>query len=132
MPEVDFRKYRMRRNPFWKKIVRNGIKIQGVWVRRPLARSAPPSKASLEEMPEVDLSKARRMPNRYASIAENGYTIQVGRGRPRKEDQHGPTVTRSIRFPKPVWSRIQKKAEKKDTTVHAALRIAVSEWLERD
>lgn len=96
------------------------------------AKHTEPSRASLEEMPEVDFSKTRVRRNHHAPrIAKEGITVQVGRGRPRKLEEVGGTSPRSVRFPDEVWKLIEARAKEKGITVHAALREAILEWVER-
>jgi hypothetical protein len=91
-----------------------------------------PSKASLEEIPEIDFHKKRGRRNPYAArIAKEGITVQVGRGRPRKLDEVGGTSPRSVRFPDAVWKIIEARAKKKGISLHAALREAVLAWIDR-
>jgi hypothetical protein len=91
-----------------------------------------PSKASLEEIPEVDFSKARVRRNPYAArIAKQGITVQVGRGRPRKLTEVGGTAPRSVRFPEEVWRMLERRAKAEGITLHAALRQAILAWLEK-
>jgi hypothetical protein len=78
------------------------------------------SKASLREIPEVDFSKYRTRRNRY-----------VGRGRPKRMLEVGGTIPRSVRFPATVWAELEKRAQKKGLTLHAALREAILAWLKR-
>ena len=90
-----------------------------------------PSKASLREIPEVDFSRARVRPNPYAArIAKDGITVQIGKGRPTKLAEGG-TSPRSVRFPDEIWKLIEARAKKKGITLHAALRQAILEWIER-
>jgi hypothetical protein len=94
--------------------------------------TAEPSKASLREMPEVDFSRARVRPNPYAAgIAKEGITVQIGKGRPTKLAEVGGTSPRSVRFPDEIWKLIEARAKKKGITLHAALRQAILEWIER-
>jgi hypothetical protein len=87
-----------------------------------------PSRASLREIPEVDFKAAKVRRNPYAErIAAEGI-IHAGRGRPRKGQETGPTIPRSIRFPAPVWKRLEKRAKAEGITLHAALRAAILEW----
>lgn len=91
-----------------------------------------PSKASLKEIPEIDFSKAKVRRNPYAKrIAREGLTIQTTRGRPRKGEEAGPSVPRSIRFPESIWEQIEKRAAAEGISLHAALRAAVLEWMAR-
>src|ERR1700734_1711410 len=91
-----------------------------------------PSKASLKEIPEVDFSKARVRKNPYAArIAKEGITVQVGKGRPKKLEEVGGTSPRSVRFPDEVWKLIEARAKKKGLSLHAALRMAILDWIER-
>ena len=84
-----------------------------------------PSRASLREMPEVNLDKAKVRRNPYAlRIAAEGISIHVGRGRPRKGTETGPTVPRSVRFPARVWRHLEKRAKAEGIPLHAALRAA--------
>ncbi len=90
-----------------------------------------PSKASLAEMPEVNLTTARVRRNHHAAqIARDGITVQVGRGRPKKLDEVGGTTPRSVRFPARVWKLIEARAKRKGITLHAALREAILAWIE--
>ena len=78
-----------------------------------------PSRASLREM-NFDKAKVRRNP--YAlRIAAEGISIHVGRGRPRKGTETGPTVPRSVRFPARVWKNLEKRAKAEGIPLHAAL-----------
>jgi len=91
-----------------------------------------PSKASLKEIPEVDFSKTRVRSNPYAArIAKEGITVQVGKGRPKKLEEVGGTSPRSVRFPDEVWKLIEARAKKNGLTLHAALRKAILDWIER-
>jgi hypothetical protein len=90
-----------------------------------------PSKASLQEIPEVDFGSAKVKRNPYAARIASEGGIHLGRGRPRKGEETGPTVPRSIRFPAPVWKRIEKRAKAEGISLHAALRAAILEWVTR-
>jgi hypothetical protein len=91
---------------------------------------AEPSKASLKEIPEVDFSKVRVRKNHHAArIANEGITVQVGRGRPKKLDEVGGTSPRSVRFPESVWAIIEATAKKRGISLHAALREAILAWV---
>ena len=91
-----------------------------------------PSRASLKEIPEIDLATAKVRRNPYAKrIAREGISIQTSRGRPRRGEETGPTVPRSIRFPDSIWRQIEKRAAAEGITLHAALRAAVLEWMAR-
>lgn len=132
MPEVDFGAYRVRKNPFAKRIAREGIEIiLGSAAPTQPALERGPSRSSLREMPEVDLAKVARR-NVYARrIAEEGISLQIGRGRPKRGEEMGPTVPRSVRLPEPVWELLAARAKKEGIPIHAALRAAVLEWLRR-
>lgn len=96
------------------------------------AKHPEPSKASLEEMPEVDFTKARVRRNHHAArIAKEGILVQVGRGRPRKLTEVGGTSPRSVRFPDEVWEMLERRAKKEGITLHAALREAILAWLKQ-
>jgi hypothetical protein len=91
-----------------------------------------PTRASLREMPEVDLSQAKIRRNPYAKkIAREGITVHAGRGRPKKGEETGPTVPRSVRFPAIVWKQIEAQAKAEGIPLHAALRAAVVAWLNK-
>lgn len=93
-------------------------------------RTREPSRASLREMPEVDFKKAKVRRNPYASrIATEGLSIRVGRGRPRKGTETGPTLPRSVRFPASVWQHLERCAKAEGISLHAALRAAVVAWM---
>jgi hypothetical protein len=91
-------------------------------------RRSEPSAASLREMPEVSFKRARR--GVYAKrIAAEGITIQVGPGRPKKGSDAEPSTPRSIRFPTRLWEHLEAQARAAGLTLHAALRVAVLEWV---
>lgn len=95
-------------------------------------KSHEPSRSSLKEMPEVDFATAKVRRNPYAKrIAREGIAIQTNRGRPRRGEETGPTVPRSIRFPDSVWRKIEERAALEGLSLHAALRAAVLEWIAR-
>lgn len=90
-----------------------------------------PSRASLREMPEVNLRDGRWKRNPFAArIAAEGMEVP-GMGRPKRGEAARPTVPRSIRFPRPVWARLESVAKANGMTLHAALRTAVAEWVGR-
>jgi hypothetical protein len=91
-------------------------------------RQQEPSRASLREIPEVDFKVAKVRRNPYAERIAAGGIVHAGRGRPRKGRETGPTIPRSIRFPAPVWKRLEKRAKAEGITLHAALRAAILEW----
>jgi len=94
-------------------------------------RPREPSKASLRDIPEVDVKNATARRNRYAAlVAREGIVVQVGKGRPRKLLEVGGTRPRSVRFPDVVWEQIAARAKARGITVHAALREAILAWLE--
>ncbi|MGE5046924.1 MAG: hypothetical protein ACM3PC_00025 [Deltaproteobacteria bacterium] len=89
-----------------------------------------PSRASLQEMPEVDFDTARVRRNPYARrIAKEGISIHVRRGRPRKGTETGPTIPRSVRFSADVWAHLERRARAQGIPLHAALRAAVLAWI---
>jgi hypothetical protein len=80
-------------------------------------------------MPEVDFVTARVKRNPYARrIATEGLVVQVGRGRPKRVLEAGGTSPRSVRFPDEIWTLLEKRAQAKGLTLHAALRQAILEW----
>ena len=94
------------------------------------SRTREPSKASLREIPEVDFEHARVRRNPYAArIAARG--IHVGRGRPTKGTETGPTLPRSVRFPAKLWKELEAKAKAQGLSLHSALRAAILEWAKR-
>jgi hypothetical protein len=99
-------------------------------MRKATGKSREPSRASLREMPEVNFETAKPRRNPYARrIASEGISIHVGRGRPRKGTETGPTIPRSIRFPASVWKHLEERAKAEGIPLHAALRAAVLAWI---
>lgn len=122
MPEVDMRRYRVKPNRLAARIAREGVEVA----------HEGPSRASLEAIPEVDFASASVRKNRYAArIQKAGIVLQVGRGRPRREAETGPTVTKSVRLPPAVWAKLEKRARAEGIAVHALLRRAILELAER-
>ena len=71
--------------------------------------------------------------NPYAArIAKEGFSIQVGRGRPQKHLEVGGTHPRSVRFPDIVWKQLEARAKRRGISLHAALREAIVAWLKND
>lgn len=123
MPEVDFSRYRVRRNRYAARIAREGVHV---------VHDAP-SRASLEAMPEADFTRARVGRNPYASrAAETRLQWQYGRGRPVRGQELGPTEVRSLRLPARVWESLDRHARGRKTTTHALLRELVALFLERE
>ncbi len=92
-----------------------------------------PSRASLREMPEVNFDESKVRRNPYAlRIANKGISIHVGRGRPRKGTETGPTIPRSVRFPVKVWKHLERRARLEGMPRHAALRAAVMAWINKE
>jgi hypothetical protein len=90
-----------------------------------------PSKESLREIPEVEFDTAKIRRNPYAALVAAEGIVHVGRGRPKKGTETGPTVPRSIRFPAPVWKLLQLRAKSEGLTLHSALRNAILDWAKR-
>lgn len=99
-------------------------------MKKAVGKNREPSKKSLREMPEIDFAKVKVRRNPYAArIASEGISIQIGKGRPRKGTESGPTVPRSVRFPAGVWKHLEKRARAEGIPLHAALRAAVLAWV---
>lgn len=122
VPRVDFRRYgRGRANPFAKRVKREGWQLV----------HEEPSPASLREMPELSPSVPGRR-NPYAKrIQTGGIELQVGRGRPRAGKEVGPTQVKSVRLPPALWKRLERHARAQGVALHALVRAALVDWLER-
>ena len=133
LPEVDFAAYSVCANPFAARILDEGMDLVVVPpTGRDGLREPGPSRQSLREVPEADFNRLRVGPNPYAErIAAEGISLQVGRGRPKRGHEVGPTIPRSIRLPADVWKMLEKKATEQGLPLHAVLRAAVLEWLRR-
>jgi len=120
LPEIDFDRYRIRRNGYAKRIAREGIDV---------AHDGP-SRSSLRAMPEARFAGAEPRRNPYATrIAAGGITLQVGKGRPTRAAEVGPTLPRSVRLPPAVWRELERRARLEGVAVHALVRRAVLELL---
>jgi hypothetical protein len=128
---VDFRRYIVRKNPYAASLARSGIRIAKGSLAPPTGRpkpTRPPSKASLRAMPQVDMGRANVRKNPYAArILAGDVTLRIGRGRPKRGSEVGPTSTRSVRLPERVWKAIERAAARQGVTVHALLRAAVAQ-----
>src|SRR5207245_11386142 len=97
--------------------------------RRP-GRDRAPARLSLDEMPEPNFDRVKVARNPYAKrVAAEGISLAVGRGRPRRGHEVGPTTPKSVRFPPQIWERLETCARAQDISVHAAIRSAVIQWL---
>lgn len=123
LPEIDFARSRVRRNPYATRIAREGIQLG----------HDEPSPESLAELPEASFSVATRLRrNPYAGrAAESASKLQYGRGRPIAGNEVGPTTPRSLRLPEAVWTRLEAEAKTRSTTVHALLRELITLYLEK-
>ena len=123
LPEVDFARGRLRRNPYATRIAREGIQLA----------HDEPSPESIDELPEASFSVATRLRrNPYPSrAAEATQRLQYGRGRPVAGNEIGPTTPRSLRLPDVVWKQLEAQARARNTTVHALLRELVTLYLEK-
>lgn len=100
-------------------------------MKKKVSKPREPSKASLREIPEVDFGRARVRRNPYAARVAAEGIVHVGRGRPRKGTETGPTVPRSVRFPAQLWKQLETKAKAEGITLHSALRAAILDWAKR-
>jgi len=119
LPEIDFAKFRARRNPYAAVIAAGGGSLV----------HDGPSASSLAALPELDLSRVTARKSRYAMELKQ---LETGRGRPKKGQGFGPSPARSVRLPQSVWTALEQAADGANTTVHALLRLAVSKLLEAD
>jgi hypothetical protein len=129
IPEVDLANYRVRKNPFARKAREDGIQIATPPPRGRVARGRAPSKASLREIPEVSATGAMRNPYSARVAQAGGVVLQVGRGRPKRGEEVGETIPKSVRFPVTTWRELEKRARKEGLSLHAALRLAILRWL---
>jgi hypothetical protein len=121
MPEIDFTRYQIRRNPYAPVIAREGISVV----------HDEPSASSLAALPEVAPPRTRARRNPHAGRARQALIqLKAGRGRPKRGEEIGPTPARSVRLPMTVWEALEEAARVSDTTVHALLRLAVTHLLE--
>jgi hypothetical protein len=113
LPEVDFRRYKVRRNPFAARLAAEGSELV----------HDGPSRASLAEIPEVELRSAKRRKNPFAKYLDaSALAMQTKRGRPPRGEEAGPTVTRSIRLPVALDKALAALAREEEITVHALMR----------
>ena len=122
VPPVDFAVYGPGRpNPFAARVKAEGVDLvhEG------------PSAASLREIPTLGREAAGRA-NPYATrIRAEGYELQVGRGRPISGKEVGPTTVKSVRLPAELWKQLEERATSQGVALHALIRAALVELLER-
>ncbi len=119
-------------------------RMKGKTEKRAKGARVNPSAKSLKEIPEVDLSKSvRRGRGLYArKIAKDGgyYVqpdgeparfVQTRQGRPKKDEPQATTKTKNVRLPAEVWEVMERAAEDRGLSLHAAMRRALLEWLGR-
>jgi hypothetical protein len=128
MPEVTDMSHAIR-NPFAESLRRTGIRVRIERSQRKPKRQTGPSKASLDEIPEMDVKRGLRDPDRFAkSIAEHGFILHTRPGRPKRDEAGGHSSTRTVRFPDAVWDEVQRLAERDGLSMHAAIRQAILNW----
>jgi hypothetical protein len=114
--EIDFSAYRVRKNRFAKRVVKEGLELV----------HDEPSRASLAEIPEAKFGQVRVRRSPYAArIKADGLLLQIGRGRPKRGAETGPTVPKSVRLPPAVWQELERRARSEGVAVHALVRKAV-------
>ena len=113
LPEVDFRRFRVRRNRYAARIAAEGSELV----------HDGPSRASIDEIPEVDLRSTKLRRNPYArQIDPSALAMHTRRGRPAQGDEGGPTVTRSVRLPVALAKALEVLARAEGITTHALMR----------
>lgn len=100
-------------------------------MKKKVTRRREPSAASLREIPAVNFGRAQVRRNPYAARVAAEGIVHVGRGRPKKGTETGPTVPRSVRFSAQLWKMLEAKAKAEGLTLHSALRAAILEWANR-
>jgi hypothetical protein len=114
--DIDFSAYRVRRNRFAKRVAKEGLEFV----------HDEPSPASLAEIPEADFDEVRVRRSPYAArIKAGGLLLQVGKGRPKRGAETGPTILKSVRLPPAVWKQLERQARAEGVAVHALVRKAV-------
>ena len=112
--------------------------------KRPTRANSEPSAESLKEMPELDFSKSVRLGRglHARKIAEAGgyvikpdgeaaHFVQTRQGRPRKGEPKATTQTKNVRLPPELWATIERVANDNGISLHAAMRQAMVEWLNK-
>jgi hypothetical protein len=113
LPEVDFKSFAVRRNPYAARIAAEGIELV----------HDGPSRASLDELPELDLRTAKVRRNPYAKhLDPSALAMHTRRGRPAAGAEAGPTVTRSVRLPVALARALEVLARDEGITMHALMR----------
>ncbi|BDG09231.1 hypothetical protein [Anaeromyxobacter paludicola] len=100
-------------------------------MKKKVRKPKEPSAASLRDIPPVDFDHARVRRNPYAARVASEGVVHLGRGRPKKGTETGPTVPRSVRFPAKLWTLLEEKAKAEGLTLHSALRNAILQWAKR-
>lgn len=57
--------------------------------------------------------------------------LLVGSGRPRKGQEPGEIQVKALKMPVPFWEQLAIKAKGQGVSVHAAMRMALVEWVSR-
>lgn len=96
-----------------------------------VTRTREPSKRSLREIPEIDFGNAKVRRNPWAARVATEGIVHLTRGRPKRGTETGPTVPRSIRFPAPIWKKLEQRARAEGVSLHSALRAAILDWARR-
>jgi hypothetical protein len=116
LTEIDFSAYRLRKNRFAKRVAKEGLDLV----------PDEPSRASLAEIPEADFSRVSVRRNPYAArIKASGLLLQVGKGRPKRGAEIGPTLLKSVRLPPAEWKELERRARSEGVAVHALVRKAI-------
>jgi hypothetical protein len=90
-----------------------------------------PSRASLRDIPEIDVSKAIVLGRGAPGLRRARALVRAQRGRPKKGARPEGSSPRSIRFSDALWRDLERQAKRRRTTLHALLREVIAEWLAR-
>jgi hypothetical protein len=88
-----------------------------------------PSAESLREIPPIDFSKTVHFGRGPEALQRGLEWARARRGRPPKGETAEGTRTKTIRFPEKLLTELERTAEKRGVTLHAAMREAITEWI---
>jgi hypothetical protein len=88
-----------------------------------------PSKASLREIPEIDLSRAVVLGRGAVGLRRARALLKSKQGRPKTGANPDGSSPRSIRFSDAMWRDLERRAKRRGITLHALLREVIAEWL---
>jgi hypothetical protein len=94
---------------------------------------ADPNTLAIEELQARYFESVKECEEEYGPDVPSIYLhLLPRRGRPKANEAVAPVQTKSVKMPPAFWNQFQTLSRSKGMTIHAAIRSALLEWVERN